>query len=25
VVAGTPPRVVGMTNTMRVHRIGEVV
>lgn len=25
VVAGTPPGVVGMTNTMRVHSIGEVV
>ena len=25
VVAGTPPRVAGMTNTMRVHRIGEAV
>jgi pyruvate kinase len=25
VTAGTPPRVIGMTNTMRVHRIGEVV
>ncbi len=25
VVAGTPPGVVGMTNTMRVHTIGEVV
>jgi pyruvate kinase len=25
VVAGTPPGVVGMTNTMRVHAIGEVV
>jgi len=25
VVAGTPPGVAGMTNTMRVHRIGEAV
>ncbi len=25
VVAGTPPGVAGMTNTMRVHRIGEVI
>ncbi|MGF7238349.1 MAG: pyruvate kinase alpha/beta domain-containing protein, partial [Frankia sp.] len=25
VVAGTPPGVIGMTNTMRVHTIGEVV
>ena len=25
VVAGTPPGVAGMTNTMRVHRIGEAI
>ncbi|WP_268761999.1 hypothetical protein, partial [Frankia casuarinae] len=25
VVAGTPPGVAGMTNMMRVHRIGEAI